>query len=78
MDGKFSARLTAQQVQQILQGDYDFLLGSEDALLLEFYSKLKGQLLRLQTIVCYDREAFWYEPGNVRVTIARNLRTGLT
>jgi len=76
--GKLSAPLTAAEVEQILQGDYDFLLRSENALLQEFYSKLKGQLLHPRTIVCYDREAFLYEPGNVRITIDRNLRSGLS
>ena len=30
-----------------------------------------------RTVVCYDREAFTYVPGNVRVTLDRNIRTGL-
>lgn len=75
--GKLSAPLTAAEVERILQGDYDFLLHSENALLQEFYSKIKGQLLHPKTIVCYDREAFLFEPGNVRITIDRNLRSGL-
>ena len=28
-------------------------------------------------IVRYDREAFVYKPGNVRITLDRNIRTGL-
>ena len=36
-----------------------------------------GTGLRPQTVVCYDREAFTYVPGNVRVTLDRNIRTGL-
>ena len=39
--------------------------------------KMKGQLLEPKTVVTYDREAFIYKPGNVRVTIDRNLRSGL-
>lgn len=73
---KYSYKLTAEQVKLILNGDYDFLLERGAPLLIEFYSKLKGQLLRPKTIVCYDREAFIYAPGNVRITIDRNLRTG--
>ena len=38
---------------------------------------MKGELLRPRTIVTYEREAFIYSPGNVRVTLDRNLRTGL-
>ena len=75
--GKHSAKLTAEQVRQILSGDIGFLLDSGHPLLLELYSKMRGQLLAPKTIVTYDREAFLYEPGNVRITLDRNLRSGL-
>ncbi len=74
---KRNARLTKEQVEKILAGDIDFLLKSGNALLIELYSKIRGQGLQPKTIVCYDREAFLYRPGNVRVTIDRNLRSGL-
>ena len=74
--GKYHARLSKEQVEQILCGDIAFLLSSENALLIEFYSKLQGQLLKPKTIVTYEREAFLYEPGNVRVTLDQNLRSG--
>ena len=48
-----------------------------EPLLRELYSKLLGTGLRPRTVVCYDREAFTYAPGNVRVTLDRNIRTGL-
>lgn len=75
---KKSTNLTLEQSNQIIRGDIDFLLHSEDPLLRELYSKMKGQLLRPKTIVCYDREAFLYGPGNVRITLDRNLRTCLS
>lgn len=75
--GKHSVKVTEDQVRKILVGDIDFLLKSEQPLLLELYSKMRGQLLEPKTIVTYDREAFLYEPGNVRITIDRNLRSGL-
>ncbi len=75
--GKRSARLSRQQVQWLLEGTYDFLLAAGDPLLAELYSKLRGQCLAPRTIVCYDREAFLYGPGNVRVTLDRAVRTGL-
>ena len=53
------------------------MLEKGNDLLVELYSKMKGQLLRPKTIVTYDREAFVYEPGNVRITIDRNLKSGL-
>lgn len=75
--GKRSTRVTASQVEKILCGDIDFLIHSGDLLLMELYSKMKGQLLAPKSIVIYDREAFLFEPGNVRITLDRNLRTVL-
>ena len=75
--GKHSAKVTREQVSSILSGDVEFLLEGGHPLFLEFYSKLRGQLLAPKTIVSYDRQAFLYEPGNVRITIDRNLRSGL-
>lgn len=49
----------------------DFLLG-------ELYYKMCTQGLKPKTIVEYTREAFVYAPGNVRVTLDYNIRTGLT
>ena len=37
-------------------------------------AKMQYQMLRPKNIVVYDREAFVYEPGNVRVTIDSNIR----
>ncbi len=74
---KYSAKLTAAQVRQLLAGEVDFLLREEHPLLLEFYSKLRGQQLAPKTIVTYMREAFVYPPGNVRITLDSGLHTGL-
>ena len=75
--GKRSASLIQDQAEKILRGDYEFLLKSADPLLIELYSKIRGKGLRPKTIVRYDREAFVYAPGNVRITLDRNLYTGL-
>lgn len=74
---KYSAKITVEQVEKILQENIDFLLYNNEPLFNELYSKMKGQLLEPKTIVSYEREAFVYEPGNVRITIDRNLHTGL-
>ena len=43
----------------------------------ELYSKISSQGLRPRTIVDYTREPFVYAPGNVRVTLDYDIRTGL-
>ena len=43
----------------------------------ELYLKMRAQGLRPKTIVDYTREPFIYAPGNVRVTLDYDIRTGL-
>ena len=76
--GKRSTRLSREDAEALLSGEHGFLLESGDPLLLELYSKLRGSGLAPRTVVCYDREVFSYAPGNVRVTLDRDLRTGLS
>lgn len=74
---KVTERLSAEEAQRIVNGDTDWMIHSGKALLIELYCKMKSQLLRPKTIVDYDRTPFIYAPGNVRVTIDENIRTGL-
>ena len=76
--GKRSARLTLEEAERLLSGEDAFLLERGEPLLSELYHKLHGTLLRPRTVVCYDREAFLYAPGNVRITLDRDVRTGLS
>lgn len=71
---KQSARLSAEQVQAIINGEISWMRRADDELICELWAKMQYQILRPQTIVVYDREAYVYEPGNVRVTIDSNIR----
>lgn len=74
---KESVRLTAEQVRAILEGDYAWMPKSKIPLAVELYSKINVLGLRPKTIVEYTREPFVYSAGNVRVTIDRDIRTGM-
>lgn len=74
---KVSANITAEEAQRIVDGDIDWMAISGRGLIIELYSKMKAQGLRPKTIVDYTRTPFIYGPGNVRVTIDENIRTGL-
>jgi len=74
---KVSTRISAGEAADIINGKYGWMAESDDNLKLELYSKIKGQLLRPQTIVEYTREPFIMQAGNVRVTIDRNIRTSV-
>ncbi len=75
---KQSEPLTKEEAQKIVNGDTAWMATSGRPLLIELYSKMKSQLLRPKTIVDYTRIPFVYAPGNVRVTIDYNIRTGLS
>ena len=74
---KESAPLTAQQAQAIVDGNYEWMIKSEEPLINELYTKIMTQGLRPKTIVDYTREPFVFTAGNVRVTLDYNIRTGL-
>ena len=74
---KVSAPITAEEAQRIVDGDTDWMAVSGRGLIVELYAKMKSEGLRPKTIVDYTRTPFVYGPGNVRVTIDENIRTGL-
>ncbi len=69
--------LMADEAQRIVDGDLSWMIGSDRPLVQELYVKMNSQGLRPKTIVDYTREPFVYAPGNVRVTLDYNIRTGL-
>ena len=74
---KDSVALTKEQAQAIANGDYAWMVDSGVPLVQELYSKMMSQGLRPKTIVDYLREPFVFAPGNVRVTLDYNIRTGM-
>ena len=74
---KCSADLTAEEAQKIVDGDLDWMPISDRPLVQELYSKMRHQGMRPKTMVDYTREPFVFRPGNVRVTLDYDIRTGL-
>lgn len=74
---KESARLTKEETQAIINGNVGWMKDSSESLIRELYIKMIIQGLRPKTIVDYTREPFIFAPGNVRVTLDYNIRTGM-
>ncbi len=74
---KVQTRLTAEQAQKIVDGDIEWMADSRDGLIIDLYHCMRGQCLQPKTIVDYTREPYIFTPGNVRVTLDYNIRTGL-
>ena len=77
LGNKQSSNLSLPETKAILQGDIDWMIDSGSPLVQELYSKMMTQLLRPKTIVDYTREPYVYSPGNVRITLDYDIRTGL-
>ena len=78
LGNKQSANLTAEEAQWIVDGKLDWMIHSDRPLIQELYVKMTTEGLRPKTIVDYTREPFIYAPGNVRVTLDYDIRTGLS
>lgn len=77
LGNKQSAKLSQTEAQAIVDGRYKWMADCERPLVQELYRKMADQGLRPKTIVDYTREPFTYGPGNVRVTLDYDIRTGL-
>ena len=75
---KENCRLTREEALAVAAGDFHFLASDPRPLCVELYSKMSAQGLRAKTIVDYTRIPFCFSPGNVRVTIDYDIRTGGT
>ena len=75
---KTSANLTRSQAQAIVNGEVEWMCRSTDEVILGFYTRLQNEGLKPKVIVDYIREPFVFAPGNVRVTLDYNIRTGMS
>ena len=73
---KETALLTRDETLQILAGNYDFLLKSDDNLKKLFYYEAKSRILRPRVMVEYDREPYVLEAGDLRIAFDKNIRAG--
>jgi hypothetical protein len=74
---KESIPITRAEADRMIAGDFDFLAGSEESLLRDFYLESRCNLMRPVTVVEYEREAYIHPVGNVRITFDTGLRTEL-
>ncbi len=75
---KESVTISRDEYNKIISNDIDFLYESKKPLLVQFYLEIKQNLLSRDVIVDYTREAYVSDISNVRITLDKDLRTGLT
>ncbi|MBR4719048.1 MAG: polyphosphate polymerase domain-containing protein [Lachnospiraceae bacterium] len=77
LSSKQSTLITATEAQHIIDNDLDWMMESGNPLVEELYTKMRGQGIKPKTITDYIRDPYIFAPGNVRVTIDYNIRTGI-
>ena len=65
---KESARLTRDEAERIIRGEYEFLLNRAENLCREFYGECIFNVLRPKVIVDYTRFPLVMDEGTVRIT----------
>ncbi len=71
---KTGCLLTVEELSRLFSGDTGWMKGTGRELLRELAVKSELQGLRPRTVVDYIREPFTFAPGNVRVTLDRDIR----
>lgn len=78
---KQQMKLTYEQAEAFANGDHPITENTTaqtgSSVLTDLIAKMDSEGLRPSTIVDYKRDPFIYAPGNVRVTIDYDLRTGM-
>lgn len=77
LTAKAAAPITRAQCEALLAGETAWMLDTGDPLLIELQAKMCYQLLRPRTLIDYTRDAFIYAPGNVRLTLDSDIRSGI-
>ena len=72
---KEAVGLTRDETDSLLCGEYGFLLGRKEKLCKEFYIECMTNRMRPVVIVDYERAAFVYEAGDVRITFDEHVRS---
>lgn len=74
---KDSAKITREETESIIKGEYGFLLHHAEPLCREFYYECMVNQMRPRTIVDYEREPFIMDEGTVRVTFDSHVRAAI-
>ncbi|HPR94339.1 MAG TPA: polyphosphate polymerase domain-containing protein [Syntrophomonadaceae bacterium] len=71
---KEAGLITRDECEMLLNGELSFLLAGNEKLFNELYAKMHTEQLRPKVIVDYQRQAYMYPAGNVRITIDSDIR----
>lgn len=75
---KTSTKISMEEYQKILAGDYEFLLKRPEKVCQELFGYARAKLIKPIVVVEYQREAYVSPLGNVRITFDKNISESKT
>ena len=75
MDGaKFYLQISRNEVKELEQNRYDFLLDKPNELAHKLYVRMTSRCYRPKTVLQYQRTAYRYPAGDMRITFDRDIK----
>lgn len=74
---KSKCKMTSSEFEKMRIGDIDWMETDERELIRNLHFEMKYHQIKLMTVVDYEREAFIYPYGNVRVTFDMKVQSSL-
>ena len=74
---KSKCKLTKQEFEKLRVNDFDWMSNDERSLIRDLYKDIKLYQLKPTTVVDYEREAYLYPYGNVRITFDHRVQSSL-
>lgn len=74
---KISAKLSREEADMLIRGEYAFLLGRKEQVCHEFYLERVANRMKPRVIVDYERIPYVYPHGDVRITFDCHVRGGV-
>lgn len=71
---KLSTTISKEELSQLLYGKWRMSDSEGNGVRQQYYLAQQTRILKPEVIVTYERKAFFYDSGNVRITLDRNLR----
>ena len=74
---KSKCSLTKQEFERMRRFEFDWMEGDDRSLIRDLYKDIKLYQLKPMTVVDYEREAYMYPYGNVRITFDSKVQSSI-
>lgn len=74
---KYTLKITREQAQKMIRGEYGFLMGIQDEIAAEIYVRLISNAYRPKVMIEYQRLAYVYDVNDTRITFDTDVKASM-